>query len=73
MGEARPVGEAPRLELYSDGRIEDLGDMVLRGEVLDYYPEAEILFHADILEHVPAFRERGHGHWHKTVWRARLP
>lgn len=42
-------------------------------EVRDYYPEAEILFHADILEHVPAFRERGHGHWHKTVWRARLP
>jgi hypothetical protein len=38
MGEARAVGEAPTIELYSDGRIGDLGDQVLRGEVLNYYP-----------------------------------
>ncbi|MHC4992800.1 MAG: VWA domain-containing protein, partial [Planctomycetota bacterium] len=38
MGEARPVGEAPTLELYSDGRIIDLDTQVLRGETLNYYP-----------------------------------
>ncbi len=38
MGEARPMGEPAQLELFSDGRIEDLADQVLRGEQLDYYP-----------------------------------
>ncbi len=34
----RPIGEPPRLELFSDGRISDLADQVLRRETLIYYP-----------------------------------
>jgi hypothetical protein len=41
----RPVGEPADLELFSDGRIADLGDQVLRGETLRYHrigsPEAD--------------------------------
>jgi hypothetical protein len=32
------LGEPATLELYSDGRIEDLVDQVLRGETLRFYP-----------------------------------
>ena len=42
-------------------------------EVLGFYPNAEILFHADIIDHVHAFRERGHDRWEKTLWRVKLP
>ncbi len=34
----RPIGEPAALELYSDGRIADLADQVLRRETLIYYP-----------------------------------
>ena len=37
-GEARRVGEAPALELYSDGRIADLDEQVLRGEPMQFFP-----------------------------------
>lgn len=32
FGEARPIGELPSLELFSDGNLEDIADQVLRGE-----------------------------------------
>jgi hypothetical protein len=35
---ARPIGEPANLELFSDGRIADLADQVLRGEMLLYHP-----------------------------------
>ena len=31
FGEARPIGELPSLELFSDGNLEDIADQVLRG------------------------------------------
>jgi Mg-chelatase subunit ChlD len=34
----RPIGEPANLELFSDGRIADLADQVLRGEALIYHP-----------------------------------
>jgi hypothetical protein len=34
----RPIGEPANLELFSDGRIADLADQVLRGEMLLYHP-----------------------------------
>jgi hypothetical protein len=34
----RPIGEPANLELFSDGRIADLPDQVLRGETLLYHP-----------------------------------
>jgi Mg-chelatase subunit ChlD len=34
----RPIGKPANLELFSDGRIEDLADQVLRGEALLYHP-----------------------------------
>lgn len=34
----RPIGEPAALELFSDGRIADLSDQVLRGEVMSYQP-----------------------------------
>jgi hypothetical protein len=34
----RPIGEPANLELFSDGRIADLGEQVLRGETLLYHP-----------------------------------
>jgi hypothetical protein len=34
----RPIGEPADLELFSDGRIADLADQVLRGETLLYHP-----------------------------------
>jgi hypothetical protein len=34
----RAVGEAAALELYSDGRIADLGEQVLRGERMIFHP-----------------------------------
>lgn len=43
MGEARPTGEPAHLELFSDGRIADLEQQVLRGE--------SITFHAVGAEH----------------------
>jgi uncharacterized protein YegL len=33
-----PIDDPPRIILFSDGRIEDLGDLVLRGESLQYQP-----------------------------------
>lgn len=37
MGEARPIGEPAHLELFSDGRIADIADHVLRGESMTYH------------------------------------
>jgi hypothetical protein len=34
----RPIGDPANLELFSDGRIGDLADQVLRGESLVYHP-----------------------------------
>ncbi len=34
---SRPIADPAVLELFSDGRISDLGDQVLRGESLKYY------------------------------------
>lgn len=34
---ARPIADPAVLELFSDGRIADLGEQVLRGEALKYY------------------------------------
>jgi Mg-chelatase subunit ChlD len=37
-GEAnRPIDDPPTIELYSDGRVADLADQVLRGETLTYH------------------------------------
>ena len=36
--QGRPVGEPATLELYSDGRIADQTDQVIRGETLNYHP-----------------------------------
>ena len=40
-GEAVEGGEAPTLELFSDGRISDLASRVLRNETLIYHPIGE--------------------------------
>ncbi len=37
MGEARPVGPTPAFHLYSDGRIEDLADQLLRNDEMDKF------------------------------------
>jgi hypothetical protein len=37
MGEARPIGEPAHLELFSDGRIADAAQQVLRGETITYH------------------------------------
>src|SRR5436190_8869853 len=36
-GEARPISDPPTLEIYSDGRIADLGEQVIRGDKLPNY------------------------------------
>jgi len=42
-------------------------------EVLAHYPEAEVAWAGDIIDDVPAFQQRGHTRWDKTVWRVSLP
>ena len=36
-GEARPISDPPTLEIYSDGRITDLGEQVIRGDKMPNY------------------------------------
>ncbi len=36
-GEARPIGDPPTLEIYSDGRIADIGDQVVRGGAMMFH------------------------------------
>lgn len=42
-------------------------------DVLDLHPEAQLLHEVDVIDQVPVFRERGHDHWIKRVWRVDLP
>lgn len=37
MGEARPISNPPLLEIYSDGRIDDLDQQVIRGDKMPNY------------------------------------